>query len=263
MKIKKFKISIFLIFAVLSISSLLLFACEAKEEPKETPENNNGEINSESQTQDDKNDENEIIPEDANTKLYYQGHASIRIMSKDGTVIYIDPCEGDGYDIPADIILVTHQHSDHNKVSLVTQKDSCEVISNKEALENGEHNTLTVKGIEIEAVKAENSNHNPKDCVGYIITVDGIKIYHAGDTSKTDEMAEYKAKSIDYALLPCDGVYNMDAAEAAECAEIIGAKHNIPIHTKVGELFNSDIAESFDAPDRLIVEAGEEIILTK
>ena len=55
-------------------------------------------------------------------KLYYQGHGSYRITAKDGRVIYIDPYAGDGYDLPADGILVTHQHHDHNKIELVTRK---------------------------------------------------------------------------------------------------------------------------------------------
>ncbi|MCL1858799.1 MAG: MBL fold metallo-hydrolase [Oscillospiraceae bacterium] len=261
----KFKIYIILILAVLS---LLLFACQAK---VETPGNNNNDVSGnldsqikdEQEKQDDNDDNDETSEKEAVTKMLYQGHASFRITASDGTVIYLDPYAGDGYDVPADIILVTHQHNDHNNIKLVTQKEGCKITSNKEALEGGTHNTFSVKNIEIEAVKAENNNHNPKDCVGYIITVDGIKIYFAGDTSKTDQMDKFSEKEIDYALLPCDGVYNMNAEEAAECAKIIGAKHNIPMHTKVGELFDREIAENFDAPDRLIAEAGEEIILSK
>ena len=67
------------------------------------------------------------------TKLLYQGHASFRLIAKNGTVIYIDPAYGEGYDLPADIILVTHGHNDHNKVNLVTQKKGCTVITNDEA----------------------------------------------------------------------------------------------------------------------------------
>ena len=195
------------------------------------------------------------------TKLLYQGHGSYRITAQDGTVIYVDPYVGDGYDVPADIILVTHQHSDHNNIALVTQKADCTLISNVEALAGGKHNSFTVGNIKIEAVTASNSNHDPKECVGYLITVDGILIYAAGDTSKTDEMATYAAKKIDYALLPCDGVYNMGLEEAAECAELIGAKHNIPIHMIPGSLFDRSLAEQFNAPNRLIVEPGQEITL--
>ena len=47
-------------------------------------------------------------------KLLYQGHGSFRLTASDGTVIFIDPFIGTGYDLPADVILVSHQHDDHN-----------------------------------------------------------------------------------------------------------------------------------------------------
>ena len=196
------------------------------------------------------------------TKLYYQGHGSLRLTAADGRVMYIDPFAGDGYDKPADIILVTHQHDDHNQVHLITQKPGCRVITNVEALEGGKHNTFNVGGINIEAVEANNKNHDPKQCVGFIVTLDGIKIYFPGDTSKTQAMESFAQKKLDYSLFPCDGFYNMDLKEAAECARLIGARVNIPVHLKPGELFDRERAEAFDAPNRLIVPAGEEISLS-
>ena len=205
----------------------------------------------------------EEMEEKLMTKLLYQGHGSYRLTSKDGVVVYVDPYAGDGYDVPADLVLETHQHSDHNKINLVTKKEDCVVITNVEALEGGKHNSFSINGIEIQAVEASNRNHDPKVCVGYIITIDGIKLYAAGDTSKTSQMETFSNMEFDYALLPCDGVYNMGVEEAAECAKIIEAKHSIPIHMKPGALFDREIAESFDVPNRLIVEAGEEIVLEK
>ena len=195
------------------------------------------------------------------TKLLYQGHGSYRITAADGRGIYIDPYIGDGYDKSADILLVSHQHGDHNRTALVTQKPGCKVITNAEALAGGKHNTFDVGGIVIEAVEARNKNHNPAECVGFILTVDGIKIYIAADTSKTKAMASFAAKKLDYALLPIDGYYNMDAKEAAECAKLIGARVNIPVHMKPGELFDRERAEAFNAPGKRVVAAGEEIEL--
>jgi len=196
------------------------------------------------------------------TKLYYQGHGSLRVTAVDGRVIYLDPYAGDGYDKPADIILVTHQHDDHNKIGLITQKPGCKVITNAEALEGGKHNTFTVGDITIEAVEANNKNHDPTQCVGFIVTVDGIKMYFPGDTSRTKSMESLAQRKLDYCVFPCDGFYNMDLDEAAECARLIGARANIPIHLKPGELFDRERAEAFKGPNRLIVAAGEEITLT-
>ena len=191
-------------------------------------------------------------------KLLYQGHGSFRLTTNDGTVVFIDPFAGAGYDVPADMILVTHQHDDHNQINLITQKPGCTIITNYDALEGGKHNTFSSHGVEIEAVEAANGNHPPDQCVGYIVTADGKKLYFCGDTSKTQQMARLAEKKLDYAFLCADGFYNMSLAEAAECAELIGAKHNVPVHLKPGELFDRALAEQFTGPNRLIIEAGEE-----
>ena len=91
----------------------------------------------------------------------------------------------------------------------------------------------------------------------------GVSVYAAGDTSETKQMAKLAEKGIDYALFCCDGVYNMDLAEAARCASLVGAKCNIPYHMAPGKLFDKARAEQFDAPGRLIVADGEEIELSK
>ncbi|MDR1117436.1 MAG: MBL fold metallo-hydrolase [Oscillospiraceae bacterium] len=194
-------------------------------------------------------------------KLLYQGHGSYRVTAADGRVIYIDPYAGEGYDKPADILLVSHQHDDHNQTGLVTKKPGCTVITNAEALAGGKHNTFDVGGIVIEAVEASNVNHDPTQCVGYMLTVDGIKIYFAADTSRTKSMETFAERKLDYALLPIDGYYNMNSSEAAECARLIGARVNIPVHMKPGELFDREVAETFDAPGKRIVAPGEEIEL--
>ena len=194
-------------------------------------------------------------------KLLYQGHGSYRLTADDGRIIYVDPFAGEGYDLPADLILVTHQHSDHNKVELCTKKPDCRIISNFEALAGKKHNKFDVDGITIEAVEAKNLLHSPKKCVGYIINIDGISIYASGDTSKTKQMETFAALGLDYALFPGDGKFNMGIKEAAECARIVGARHNIIIHLKPGDLFDRNKAEEWDAPNKLIVEPGQEIAL--
>ena len=194
-------------------------------------------------------------------KLLYQGHGSFRLTTNEGVVVFIDPYVGIGYDVPADIVLISHQHDDHNKIELITQKPDCVVITEKEALSDGEYNTFSLKGIDIEAVKAQNKNHRPDECVGFILAFDDLTLYFSADTSKTDQMASFASKNIDYAFLCTDGFYNMDMTEAAECAKLIGAKHNVPVHMKPGALFDRELAEQFEAPDRLIIEAGEEIEL--
>jgi len=194
-------------------------------------------------------------------KLFYQGHGSFRLTANDGRIIYVDPFAGEGYDLPADIILVSHQHGDHNQVQLCAQKPGCTIISNVEALQGGKHNCFEINGIQIQAVEAYNKNHNPAECVGFIITIDGVKIYACGDTSKTKQMETFSGLKLDYAILCGDGFYNMGPEEAAECARLIGAEHNIIIHVKPKALFDREIAEKWDAPNKIIIEPNEEITL--
>ncbi|MDR1016014.1 MAG: MBL fold metallo-hydrolase [Coriobacteriales bacterium] len=197
-------------------------------------------------------------------KLYYQGHGSYRITSAAGKVIYVDPYAGDGYGPLADLVLVTHQHFDHNRLDLVHLKQGARVITNFEALAGGVHQTYYLDWAKVEATWAENAHHDPNDCVGFILSLDGVSLYCSGDTSKYAAMADLAARHLDYAILPGDGIYNMNLAEAAECAELIGAKHNIIIHLSPDgpdPLFDLAKAEVWTAPNKLIIKPGEEIEL--
>jgi len=199
-------------------------------------------------------------------KLYYQGHASMRIDTPEGKTIYVDPFIGDGYDVPADLILMTHGHYDHTQTKLIeTKNPECETISWKEAVVKGEHKTFDMGYVKVEAVEAGyNKNHNVKDCVGYILTFsNGVTLYLSGDTSTTPQMTELSERNLDYAFFCCDGVYNMNVDEAIECAKTVNAKHSIPYHMIPANEggFDQSVAESFDVEGRIIIRPGEELVL--
>lgn len=194
-------------------------------------------------------------------QLFYHGHGSYRITGKTGVTVYIDPYAGEGYDKPADIILVTHEHGDHNNVGLVPQKPGCRIVRSADVLHDGEYAMLTICGVQIEAVQAYNGHHQKDECVGFILTLDGVTVYASGDTSETEQMKSFASRAIDWALLPIDGIYNMGPEEASACAKLIGAAHTIPIHMKPGALFSKGCAEKFHANGRVIVKPGETVEL--
>ena len=185
--------------------------------------------------------------------LLYMGHASIRITTPEGKVIYIDPFAGEGY-----------EHYDLDKV--VNKNPDCRTITWNEALSEGSHQSFDLGFAVVEAVEAGNNQyHSIDECVGYIVTLsDGTSVYVTGDTSTTEQMSSLAEKEIDYAFFCCDGVYNMDLEEAAQCAALVGAKHSIPYHmipADGGKFFDRSRAEQFDVPDRIILEDGQEIEL--
>lgn len=194
-------------------------------------------------------------------KLLYQGHGSLRVVTDEGIVIYIDPYAGDGYDIPADLILVTHQHYDHNMIEKPVHAADCIVYQNMEAHHDGIYEKIVLNGVEVEAVEAYNKNHKKEECVGYLLTINDYLLYFAGDTSETEQMKELAGRKIDYAFLPTDGIYNMGMKEAMHCAELIGAKHTIPIHMAPGRLFSKHRAKKFKVEGGMILEPGQEIEL--
>lgn len=190
-------------------------------------------------------------------KIEYLGHGSLKMFLKNGKVIYIDPYAGNDYKEKGDLILITHEHMDHNKIELVPGNESAKIIRSKDFIDGNAYKTFDIFDMHIEPVEAYNKNHKKGECVGLVLTSNGKKIYVAGDTSTTDQMSKLADYNIDYAFLPMDGIYNMDIEEAIKCENLVKAKHTIPYHMSPGELFNEDRASKFITPTTLIVKPNE------
>ena len=172
-------------------------------------------------------------------------HSSIRI-NKEKT-IYIDPFKIDRNYNDADIIFITHDHYDHyseedidkvineNAVIVIPEELLTKVLKkgiNKNEIITVEPNQkYMVQGIKFETVPAYNTNKtfHPKEngWVGYVIEINGIKYYIAGDTDITEENKKVKC---DVAFVPVGGTYTMDFKEAAQLVNQIQPKVAIPIH---------------------------------
>ena len=99
----------------------------------------------------------------------YQGHGSFRLVSDAGCVIYIDPFAGEGYDLPADLVLVSHEHGDHNQVQLVALKPDGKILRAKDFISQDKDGTIHYQKIQqqdvqIQAVAAYNRNHPKNAC---------------------------------------------------------------------------------------------------
>jgi L-ascorbate metabolism protein UlaG (beta-lactamase superfamily) len=113
---------------------------------------------------------------------------------------------------------------------IVTDPESADMLSGDvRVVKPGDE--LTIEGIKVEVVPAYNTNKNfhqkQKQWLGFIVTVDGVRIYHAGDTDLIPEMDGFE---VDIALLPVSGTYVMTADEAVEAAKRIKPKAAIPMH---------------------------------
>ena len=205
-------------------------------------------------------------------KIHWLGHASFRIDGETAT-IYLDPWQLSGDQPQADLILITHDHHDHcspedvakiqgTGTVIVTVAESVKKLKGDiRVVKPGD--LLTVKGVDIQAVPAYNLTKfrspgvtfHPKEMgfVGFIVTVDGQRIYHAGDTDIIPEMSDYQA---DIALLPVSGTYVMTAEEAAEAAGIIKPGVMVPMHVGRGIGSENDL-ETIQAISPVPVEVLE------
>ena len=192
-------------------------------------------------------------------EILYQGHASFRIITNSKLVIYVDPYAGEGYDIPADVLCVTHQHFDHYTEGLAPLKPDCTIITNEEAYTNGEYNTWEINDVVIEAVPAYNHHHPKGTGVGYLMQFDGRTVYFPGDTGITEEMNELAKRHIDLMFVPCDGTYTMTLDEAKECSFLVNADFTVPIHTSTEKPFDMEVARNYEGKEKFIVRPGEPI----
>jgi L-ascorbate metabolism protein UlaG (beta-lactamase superfamily) len=174
--------------------------------------------------------------------LTWLGHDCFKIVGG-GQVIYVDPFQLKPPQEPADLILITHEHFDHcspNDFKTVMKPTTMTVASAVCGPDLLTGRLIIVRpgdrhefeGVTVEAVPAYNLNktfHPQEDPrVGFIISLEGQRLYHAGDTDFIPEMK--KLKNIDVALVPVSGTYVMTAAEAAEAVNAFKPKLAIPMH---------------------------------
>lgn len=203
-------------------------------------------------------------------KVTYLGHSAILIEegSFKGIVdpfIWGNPHSNVGEDELSDIthVFITHGHSDHMGDAVdIAGKNGAMVIANHEiAAYLGKYNLKThamhIGGrfkFDFGTLKMTNAVHgsgisengniicggNP---CGFLIEINGKKIYHAGDTGLTYDMKLIEDENVDVAFLPIGGNYTMDIDDAVKAADFIKPKKVVPIHYDTFEIIKADPEE--------------------
>jgi len=191
-----------------------------------------------------------------NITLNFLGHSGFLISNPAGKTIAIDPYNISGNVPKADIILITHSHYDHCSIKDIEKiaKPRATIIIPADAqskinkIKNVEmeivepYDKLEFSNIKIETVPAYNikKEYHPKreSWLGYIIKIDEVIIYHAGDTDKIPEMKKltgYGKRGNEFVvLLPISGKFVMNPEEAAEVASLLSPDLTIPMHYGAG-----------------------------
>ncbi len=144
----------------------------------------------------------------------------------------------------ADYLFVTHEHGDHfdkeaikllsgEATRFVTNQRCADMYGSGEVMANGDKLQIA-EGFTVEAVPAYNTTEgrtqfHPKGRDnGYILTIDGLRIYIAGDTEDIPEMSAIK--DIDIAFLPCNQPYTMTTEQLIKAAKTVKPKVLFPYH---------------------------------
>jgi len=207
-------------------------------------------------------------------KLTFYGHACF-LIEGGGAKLVVDPfltgnplAPAGPEAIEADYVLISHGHGDHiGDAVKIAQANNATVISNFEIVsycqgQGVEGHPLHIGGgwnFPFGRVKLTVAHHgsalpdgsyggNP---CGFLITIEGVKIYHAGDTGLTYDMKLIGEEGVDIALLPIGDNFTMGPEDALRAVKLIEPKVVIPMHYDTFDVIKQD-------PEAFVKAVGEQ-----
>ncbi len=196
-------------------------------------------------------------------RITWLGHASFRIEG-DKSTVYIDPWKLTEAK-PADLVCITHSHFDHLSVedvekirqqsTVIVGPADCRATFGSAFKEISPGDSHTIGDVTVEAIPAYNTDKDfhPKanNWLGYIVTVDGVRVYHTGDTDVIPEMADVRT---DVVLIPVGGTYTMTVRQAVAALRSINPKVAVPMHC-------GDIVGTLNDRDALKAETDYPVVI--
>lgn len=196
-------------------------------------------------------------------QIRWHGHSCFEI--KNDITLITDPHDGKSIGIPApnvegDIILVSHDHYDHNSIKTV------EKLGSKIVRDERKRN---ISNIEIKGMKSfhdENLGENRGENIIFTFIIDGIKFCHLGDLGHIfDDEISNKIGKIDILFIPIGGNFTIDHNNAWSIINLLKPNIIIPMHYKIGGLsLPIDGAEKFlEKSNYKILKVGNQIDFEK